>query len=258
MGRFRGRLWHAGMATLPFHLLDVFTTGAAMTGNQLLVIEDMDDTLTDDSMLAIAKEIGFAESAFVRSTDVRIFTTDEEVPQAGHPVLGLAEVVAGARVDTGGTVTLNTKKGPITVRCDGGGIWTASQDPAEWAADLLYTEVASRLKTSPKAVVGADSSCLSFPVGSTCGLKYALVPMSSKEQLAALVVDPSAEPMPDPDVWLCEQEVVILTAAPLNLPPHHVRTPALPRPFAGILALAASDVGFRTHARTHARTHHSS
>ena len=37
------------MATLPFHLLDVFTTGAAMTGNQLLVVEDWDDTLTDDS-----------------------------------------------------------------------------------------------------------------------------------------------------------------------------------------------------------------
>ena len=199
------------MATLPFHLLDVFTTGAAMTGNQLLVVEDRDDTLTDDSMLAIAKEIGFAESAFVRSDNVRIFTTDEEVPQAGHPVLGLAEIV-GQGVETGGTVQLNTKKGPITVRCDGDGVWTASQDPAEWTAALLYAEVASRLKTSPKVLVeDPNRKDPSFPVGSTCGLKYALVQVASEEQLEALLVDPSAAPMPDPAVWLCE------LAAPLEL-----------------------------------------
>ena len=210
------------MATLPFHLLDVFTTGAAMTGNQLLVVEDKGDTLTDTSMLAIAKEIGFAESAFVRSSNVRIFTIDMEVPQAGHPVLGLAEIVAGAGLESGGSVTLVTKKGPITVRFDsntntntdgttdstsdsegdtGTGRWTASQDPAEWWPDLAYTEVAARLhSTQANAITGGVG--VSFPVGSTCGLKYALVPVASEEALDTLVVDPSADPMPDPDVWL--------------------------------------------------------
>jgi len=55
-------------------------------------------------MQQIAAEIGFAESAFVRSptggcaATVRIFTTDAEVPQAGHPIIGLSEVV-GSGVD---------------------------------------------------------------------------------------------------------------------------------------------------------------
>lgn len=89
---------------LPFHILDVFTTGRPMSGNQLLVVEDRNDTLSTEAMQQIAAEIGFAESAFVRSptggcaATVRIFTTDAEVPQAGHPIIGLSEVV-GSGVD---------------------------------------------------------------------------------------------------------------------------------------------------------------
>ena len=77
-----------------FHILDVFTTGRPMSGNQLLVLEDHDNTLSTAAMQKIAQEIGFAESAFVRqpasgcAASVRIFTTDAEVPQAGHPLVG--------------------------------------------------------------------------------------------------------------------------------------------------------------------------
>ena len=66
----------------------------ANKGRQLLTLNRLCTTgqgcfLSDADMLSIAKEIGFAESAFVRKDNaVRIFTTDEEVPQAGHPILG--------------------------------------------------------------------------------------------------------------------------------------------------------------------------
>ena len=70
---------------LPFHIVDVFTTGTAMTGNQLLVIEDRADALSDSQMQSIAAEIGFAESAFMRAAGgVRIFTVDEEVKHDGN------------------------------------------------------------------------------------------------------------------------------------------------------------------------------
>ena len=50
---------------LKFHIVDVFTTGDAFSGNQLLVVEDRNDLLSDQTMQIIAAEIGFAESAFV-------------------------------------------------------------------------------------------------------------------------------------------------------------------------------------------------
>ena len=89
------------MPGLPFHILDVFTTGEPMTGNQLLVVEDQKGgVLSTEGMQKIAQEIGFAETAFVQkpttegtAASVRIFTTDSEVPQAGHPIIGLSEII---------------------------------------------------------------------------------------------------------------------------------------------------------------------
>lgn len=172
---------------LPFHLLDVFTTGAAMTGNQLMVMEDREEALSDEAMLAIAKEMNFAESAFVRKADVRIFTPDTEVPQAGHPVLGLAEIVGGEAPE----VTLQTRKGPITVR-RAGGRWVMSQDPAEFLGEASAEDVASFLRAGAPDLVGG-----SFPIVSTCGLAYALVPMVSEVAVDALEVE-ALQPPPGP------------------------------------------------------------
>ena len=148
-------------------------------GRQLLTLNRLCTTgqgcfLSDADMLSIAKEIGFAESAFVRKDNaVRIFTTDEEVPQAGHPILGtyvpielctpnvcrtvldaidagLAEVVAGC--GTANEVVLSTKKGPINVR-RAGGQWIMSQDPAEWLDDAPAADVAQMLLTDSQALI---------------------------------------------------------------------------------------------------------
>ena len=75
----------------PFYLADVFvgSNGARNEGNQLLVIVDQDRTLSDEELLGITREIGFAESAFIYglqpdgSVRVRIFTPEYEVPFAG-------------------------------------------------------------------------------------------------------------------------------------------------------------------------------
>lgn len=185
----------AGPGGLPFHLLDVFTTGAPSSGNQLLVVEDLADSLSSESMLAIAQEINFAESAFVRAHGVRIFTIDQEVQQAGHPVLGLAEVVGREGSDQ---VTLQTQKGPITVRRGNAtGQWTASQDPPEWRGTVRKAEVAPLLRSGAEGLVGS-----SFPIGSTCGLPYALVSISSPEALQAISLGTDAPTSWDTSCWL--------------------------------------------------------
>lgn len=76
-----------------YYTLDVFTT-TRFQGNPLAVFTD-GDSLSDDQMQAIAREMNLAETVFVQKpTDeralarLRIFTTREELKLAGHPVVG--------------------------------------------------------------------------------------------------------------------------------------------------------------------------
>jgi trans-2,3-dihydro-3-hydroxyanthranilate isomerase len=76
-----------------FYTLDVFTT-TRFEGNPLAVFTD-GDGLTNDEMLAIAREMNLSETVFVQKPTedaalarLRIFTTQEELKLAGHPVIG--------------------------------------------------------------------------------------------------------------------------------------------------------------------------
>ncbi|WP_205172622.1 PhzF family phenazine biosynthesis protein, partial [Burkholderia sp. LMG 13014] len=78
-----------------FKQVDVFTA-VPFKGNALAVVFDA-DALGDDDMLAIARWTNLSETTFVCTpTDpeadyrVRIFTTEGELPFAGHPTLGTA------------------------------------------------------------------------------------------------------------------------------------------------------------------------
>ncbi len=73
--------------------LDVFTT-KPYEGNPLAVITD-GDGISRERMQAVAREMNLAETVFVqRPTNnralarLRIFTTQTELPLAGHPVIG--------------------------------------------------------------------------------------------------------------------------------------------------------------------------
>jgi len=81
-----------------FTIVDVFTD-TPLQGNQLGVFTDA-RALSADQMQALAKELGFSECVFVLPAErggharLRIFTPFEELPFAGHPVLGAAVVLA--------------------------------------------------------------------------------------------------------------------------------------------------------------------
>ena len=90
---------------VPFRLLDVFAD-TPFAGNQLCVVPDVPDGLDAETMLTLAREIGFSETTFVTAVrddgyDVRIFTPDGELPFAGHPTIGTAFVL----VSEGGVST---------------------------------------------------------------------------------------------------------------------------------------------------------
>ena len=84
--------------TLRYVVVDVFTD-RALAGNQLAVFTDARG-IDDETMQALALEIGFSETVFVLPAQaggtvrVRIFTPASELPFAGHPILGTAWVLA--------------------------------------------------------------------------------------------------------------------------------------------------------------------
>jgi trans-2,3-dihydro-3-hydroxyanthranilate isomerase len=75
------------------YTLDVFTT-RRFAGNPLAVITD-GDGLSPAKMQAIAREMNISETVFIQKPTnnralarLRIFTTVQELPLAGHPVIG--------------------------------------------------------------------------------------------------------------------------------------------------------------------------
>jgi trans-2,3-dihydro-3-hydroxyanthranilate isomerase len=106
--------------------LDVFAE-RPLAGNGLAVIADADD-VTDEVMLAVARETRLSETTFVQSPSAdgadyrnRIFTVEREIPFAGHPSLGTAVAVARSRSLREASFVQQTEAGlqPIDVRADG-------------------------------------------------------------------------------------------------------------------------------------------
>lgn len=91
------------METHPYLIVDVFTN-EALTGNQLAVFTE-GQAIPSALLQPLALEMGFSETVFVFPPDgqetarLRIFTPANEVPFAGHPVLGtaVALAIAGGR-----------------------------------------------------------------------------------------------------------------------------------------------------------------
>jgi trans-2,3-dihydro-3-hydroxyanthranilate isomerase len=110
-----------------YYTLDVFTS-TRFQGNPLAVFTD-GDSLSNDQMQAIAREMNLAETVFVQKpTDeralarLRIFTTQQELKLAGHPVIGtwflLAELGVVPAQEGGVHVMQETGAGvlPVEIR----------------------------------------------------------------------------------------------------------------------------------------------
>lgn len=104
-----------------FFITDVFTS-KKYGGNPLATFIDC-ESLSDQEMQQIAKEINFSETTFITSRqpknggyDVRIFTPNAEVEFAGHPTLGTAYVIREKlRLTTENEIALNLRAGKIPV-----------------------------------------------------------------------------------------------------------------------------------------------
>jgi PhzF family phenazine biosynthesis protein len=108
-----------------FSQVDVFTDRLT-SGNALAVVHDADD-LGDAQLAAIASWTNLSETTFLlRPTDpdadyrVRIFTTEGELPFAGHPTLGSAYAwsAAGGEARDPARIVQQCDLGLVPVRVD--------------------------------------------------------------------------------------------------------------------------------------------
>ncbi|MFD9906044.1 PhzF family phenazine biosynthesis protein [Streptomyces sp. NPDC059063] len=116
-------------------VVDAFAT-APLTGNPVAVYDGADD-LSGEQMQAIAREMNLSETTFVlrpRHPDhhahVRIFTPVNELPFAGHPLLGTA-IALGRRIE-GDRLAVETAMGVIPFelrRKDGRAVWASMRQP---------------------------------------------------------------------------------------------------------------------------------
>ncbi len=175
---------------LPFVQVDVFTS-VPLEGNQLAVFAD-GSSLSDAEMQALAKETNLSETTFIlprdaatereRGVRVRIFTTTEELPFAGHPTLGTAMVL---RENSGAEeIALDLNVGRIPVRFstrDGlpFGIMT-QRDPE-------FKQKHSREEVARASGLAIDDIADDLPIQTvSTGNSFAIVPLKSLAVLQKL------------------------------------------------------------------------
>ena len=183
-----------------FHTLDVFTTNR-FEGNPLAVFTD-GDGLSDDQMQAIAREMNLAETVFVQKpTDdralarLRIFTTNQELKLAGHPVVGtwflLAELGVVPAQEGGVHVMQQTGAGilPVEIRFKDGrpNRVTMTQTEASFRrAKIKKAALAKALGLSPKDLdPDLEPECVST------GIFNLMVPLKSRAALSKIEMNMS-------------------------------------------------------------------
>ena len=178
-----------------FHTLDVFTT-TRFQGNPLAVITD-GDGLSNDQMLAIAREMNLSETVFVQKpTDdralarLRIFTTKEELKLAGHPVIGtwflLAELGVVPAQEGGVHIMQQTGAGvlPVEIRFKDGRpqrVTMTQKEAAFKPSKINRKHLATALGLSPR-----DLDKDLEPEFVSTGIFNLMVPLRSRSALAKI------------------------------------------------------------------------
>lgn len=176
------------MRRYPYRIVNVFTRGGTLTGNPLCVFEN-GEGLSDAEMQALALQFNLSETTFILPSDkaharVRIFTPAYEMPFAGHPTLGTAQVVNGLQ-NAGGALKLEMKAGVIPVAFDGER-WELSANAPRWREVTESREFLADMLGLPVAALGER------PLWVNAGKEQLVIPLTSPEHVRA--VKPSTEP----------------------------------------------------------------
>lgn len=191
------------MLDLEYRHVDVFSR-SAFHGNGLVVVLDAGGLSTTVAQ-ELTREIRQFETAFVsdlqvasRTARLRVFTEDEELSFAGHPVLGSAAVLHSLlpepAEEEAWTVELGRRR--LTVLTRGHDGWvdaSMDQGPAQFGP-VVTGDLASRCRTALGLPAGSVPGGLPMQVVST-GLPYLIIPVHPEGLAAAAIQIPNLEPL---------------------------------------------------------------
>lgn len=184
-----------------FATVDVFTT-TPFSGNPLAVVLDAEG-LSTAQMQAIAREFNYVETTFilppvdpVHTARVRIFTTNRELPFAGHPNIGSAFVLArqgeafGRKI--GDKVAFEEGAGlvPVKILREQGevvGAELTAPEPFHRGTEIDPVLVAAAISL-PVGDVSADRH---VPIVASVGLPFVIAELRSKDALRRIQPDPA-------------------------------------------------------------------
>lgn len=185
-------------SSLEYFVLDVFSE-TRLAGNPLAVVLNP-GSLTVETMQAIARETNLSETTFVERRDaaierregirVRIFTTQEELPFAGHPTLGTASLLKAIAPEcvVEDAITLALKVGKVPVRFEPQSTAAAWPMKGEMTQrDPEFGETLNPAEVATLTGLAVDDFDLAAPIQIvSTGTAFAIVPLRSSEPLARL------------------------------------------------------------------------
>lgn len=162
---------------LRYRILNVFTVnGARLSGNPLAVVEDGHE-LDATQMQDIARQFNLAETTFILPSKraaalVRIFTPAYEMPFAGHPTLGTAQVCRALGLG-GNQLGLEMRAGIIAVTSNGDHWTLRAAAASSRLAELQPAEIAKLL--------GLEAGDIGFqPLWVKAGREQLVIPLTSE------------------------------------------------------------------------------
>lgn len=174
-------------------LVDVFTQ-KKLSGNGLTIFYDY-KSLNKDEMLSLTQEMRQFESIFVCASDnneshrAKIFTIEEELDFAGHPIIGLAAHLhdeSGKKDQQEWTIELNNKLVKVkTKKTDTYYHASMNQGNAEFIYTLNNEDVKEILSSLNLSI--ENLSIYPMEVVST-GLPYLIVPITSGIEKAKISI----------------------------------------------------------------------
>jgi PhzF family phenazine biosynthesis protein len=186
------------MTHLNFVTLDVFTS-TPYSGNPLAVVflpEDPTSALTQPQKQIIAREFNCSETIFVHPVNdktkrtIDIFTTDHELPFAGHPTIGAASWFlhhSTNPADSSHVTTLTTKSGDIPITANSLNKTVAAKIAHNTRIHAARFSKSELLRLHPSLAPFIPVEDVTFPVFSIVnGMSQLFIELPSLEALAAV------------------------------------------------------------------------
>jgi trans-2,3-dihydro-3-hydroxyanthranilate isomerase len=176
-----GAAMQVGARSLRYEVWDVFTN-RPFGGNPLGVFFEADG-LSAEQMFAITREMNHSETTFVtKDLKVRIFTATQELPFAGHPVLGTAFALHRRQPGLK-RVVVNVPQGPIPVDFEGETGMMLQQDPE-------FREIHEASEIAPMLGLKVDDLVSGLPIQNvSTGRPNLIVMLKTMEAMKRVKVD---------------------------------------------------------------------